>query len=31
MCWSREGDRPKEFASKEGSDAILLVLKREKK
>jgi uncharacterized protein (TIGR03067 family) len=31
MCWVREGDRPKEFASKEGSDAILLVLKREKK
>ncbi|HZY87583.1 MAG TPA: TIGR03067 domain-containing protein [Gemmataceae bacterium] len=31
MCWSREGDRPTEFASKEGSDAILLVLKRAKK
>jgi uncharacterized protein (TIGR03067 family) len=31
MCWSREGERPREFASKEGSDAILLVLKREKK
>src|SRR5579872_5319054 len=24
MCWSREGDRPTEFASKEGADAILL-------
>jgi uncharacterized protein (TIGR03067 family) len=31
MCWAREGDRPKEFASKEGSDSILLVLKRQKK
>ena len=31
MCWSREGERPREFASPEGSDAILLVLKREKK
>jgi uncharacterized protein (TIGR03067 family) len=31
MCWSHAGDRPKEFASKEGSDFILLVLKREKK
>jgi uncharacterized protein (TIGR03067 family) len=31
ICWVREGERPKEFASKDGSDAILLVLKREKK
>ena len=31
VCWVREGERPKEFASKDGSDAILLVLKREKK
>jgi uncharacterized protein (TIGR03067 family) len=31
MCWSREGGRPTEFASKEGSGAILLVLKRQKK
>jgi uncharacterized protein (TIGR03067 family) len=31
MCWVRGGDRPTEFASKEGSAAILLVLKRQKK
>jgi uncharacterized protein (TIGR03067 family) len=31
MCWVREGDRPKELVSKEGSGAILLVLKRQKK
>ena len=31
ICWSNDGERPKELASPEGSDAILLVLKREKK
>jgi uncharacterized protein (TIGR03067 family) len=31
VCWARDGERPREFASPQGSDDILLVLKREKK
>jgi hypothetical protein len=31
VCFARRGDRPTEFASKEGTSVVLLVLKREKK
>ena len=31
VCWAKEGGRPAEFASKEGTEQVLLVLKRVKK
>lgn len=31
LCWAKEGDRPTEFASKEGSETVLFELKRVKK
>ncbi len=31
ICFARRGDRPTEFASKEGTSVVLQVLKREKK
>jgi len=31
MCWAKSGERPSEFASKEGTEVVLFVLKRVKK
>ena len=31
LCWSKKGERPTEFVTKEGSDHLLLVLKRASK
>ena len=31
LCWSKGGPRPTEFTTKQGSDEVLFVLRREKK